>query len=60
MYYLFSIGDNIILIDFVEYFNVSEDKWQMHNLWKKGDEDVQAKLSAKLRVWFSCRGGDCM
>lgn len=47
-------------VDFVEYFNVSEDKWQMHNLWKVGDKDVQQKLSDKLRVWFSCRGGNCM
>jgi N-acetylglucosamine-6-sulfatase len=55
--------DNDIIfdaVDFVEYFNVSEDKWQMNNLWKTADKDVQAKHSAKLREWFSCRGGNCL
>lgn len=47
-------------VDFVEYFNLTEDTWQMRNLWKTGDQTAQRKLSQKLRVWFNCRGADCM
>jgi len=47
-------------VDFVEYFNLTDDTWQMRNLWKSADQTVQKKLSDKLRVWFNCRGDDCM
>merc|ERR1712048_1179875 len=40
-------------IDFVEYFNLTADTWQMHNLWKTGSQAAQAELSRKLRVWFT-------
>jgi len=46
-------------IDFVEYFSLSEDPWQMNNLWKKGDNATQSKLHDKLQVWFTCRGDSC-
>merc|ERR1712232_394522 len=46
-------------IDFVEYFNLTQDTWQMHNLWKVADQGTQEKLSKKLRAWFNCRGDDC-
>lgn len=46
-------------LDFVEYFNLSDDPWQMKNLWKQGDNVTQAKLHDKLRVWFTCRGDSC-
>lgn len=52
-------------LDFIEFFNITEDNWQMNNLWKKGATPakpqgaVQAKLHEKLHNWFNCRGADC-
>ncbi len=41
-------------------FDLTADNWQMHNLWKTGDKDVQSRLSEKLHGWFNCRGDECM
>jgi N-acetylglucosamine-6-sulfatase len=46
-------------VDFVEYFKLSKDPWQMKNLWKAGDNETQSKLHTKLRTWFNCRGDTC-
>ena len=45
-------------VDFVEYFNLTADNWQMHNL-RNESLDVQKKLSAKLHTWFNCAGDSC-
>lgn len=46
-------------VDFVEYFNLTEDRWQFRNLWKTGDQALQRRLSAKLREWYTCAGTSC-
>merc|ERR1712066_1051132 len=47
-------------IDFVEYFNLTEDTWQMNNLWKRTDHQAAQKhLHDKLRTWFMCKGDSC-
>merc|ERR1739844_91802 len=46
-------------VDFVEYFNLTEDTWQMNNLWNQ-TPSVESKLSQKLHLWFHCRGNTCM
>ena len=47
-------------VDFVEYYNLTADTWQMENLRDApGTEDVQKKLSAKLRMWLNCAGDSC-
>merc|ERR1712137_1062977 len=46
-------------VDFVEYFNLTEDAWQFRNLWKTGDEAIQKKLSEKLHTYYRCRGDGC-
>lgn len=59
-----SIGFGATDVDFIEYFNLTADNWQMDNLWKKGATPaapagpVQAKLHDKLHKWFNCRN-DC-
>jgi len=46
-------------IDFVEYFNLTEDKWQFRNLAKTGSPSVQKALSKKLHDWYRCKGNSC-
>ena len=47
-------------VDFVEYFNVTADNWQMNNLWKHEDAQAEQKiLHDKLHQWFQCAGETC-
>ena len=47
-------------VDFVEYFNLTADPWQMDNLWKHGmSNETQQLLHEKLHRWFRCQGGEC-
>jgi len=45
--------------DFVEYFNLTADLWQMDNLWKSGDNATQKLLHDKLFTWYACKGASC-
>ena len=45
--------------DFVEYFNLTADTWQMNNLWKTGDNATQKLLHDKLFDWYACKGANC-
>ena len=46
--------------DFVEYFDLQKDPWQMDNKWQRGlGNATQAKLHAKLHKWFQCQGDAC-
>lgn len=49
-------------VDFVEYFNVAADYWQMDNLWKRGGRGggpTQKKLHTNLHQWYKCKGDSC-
>lgn len=46
-------------VDFVEYYNVDEDPWQMHNLAKTAPETEVAPYSKRLRTWYNCVGDSC-
>eukprot|EP01064_Diplonema_japonicum_P016857 TRINITY_DN248_c5_g1_i1.p1 TRINITY_DN248_c5_g1~~TRINITY_DN248_c5_g1_i1.p1 ORF type:complete len:524 (+),score=102.46 TRINITY_DN248_c5_g1_i1:47-1618(+) len=54
-----TVFDNI---DFYEYYNVSNDPWQMDNIYnstlKANPGTIQA-LHNKLRMWFKCAGESC-
>jgi hypothetical protein len=51
---------NFTQVDFVEYYNLTADTWQMDNLRDApGTEGAQAKLKAKLHMWFDCAGDSC-
>lgn len=47
-------------VDFVEFFNLTEDRWQFRNLWKSGDQVSQKQLSEKLHEWYRCQGETCL
>lgn len=46
-------------VDFVEYFNLTADEWQMNNMWKTGDNATMELLKEKLYSWFDCSGASC-
>jgi hypothetical protein len=46
-------------VDFVEYFNLTSDNWQMNNLHKTAPNTTQQLLHDKLHKWFQCRGDSC-
>jgi len=47
-------------VDFVEYFNLTADNWQMNNLWNASSTAAaQAKLHTKLHAWYNCHGTAC-
>merc|ERR1712100_30153 len=46
-------------VDFVEYFNLEKDTWQMHNLWNKTEQATLDKLHSKVHSWFQCKGDSC-
>lgn len=46
-------------VDFVEYFNLTEDNWQMNNLWNKTQAATLDRLHAKVRRWYQCQGDSC-
>ena len=47
-------------VDFVEYFNLTTDTWQMDNLWKDAStKATQATLHTKLHAWYNCKGKSC-
>ena len=47
-------------VDFVEYFNLTEDSWAMDNLRDApGAAAAQQKLHAKLLAWYACSGDSC-
>lgn len=46
--------------DFVEYYNVTADPWEMDNLAAAGAAPgVLAERHAALRRWYSCAGASC-
>jgi hypothetical protein len=47
-------------VDFVEYFNLTEDSWQMKNLHKTAPNATLQVLHTKLHKWFECKGESCM
>ena len=47
-------------VDFIEYFNLTADNWQMKNLWHdSGTTAAQEKLHAILHKWYKCKGDEC-
>ena len=47
-------------VDFVEFFNVTTDNWQMDNMWNDtSTAATQAELHKVLRSWYDCRGDSC-
>ena len=46
-------------VDFLEYYDVDADPWQMNNLAKTAPKAELAPLKTKLRTWYSCAGSSC-
>merc|ERR1712232_240108 len=46
-------------ISFVEYYDLSKDPWEMHNLAKTTPAAKLAALRTRLRQWFQCAGASC-
>jgi N-acetylglucosamine-6-sulfatase len=46
-------------VDFIEYYNISEDFWQMHNLAKTVPDEKLASLHIRLHNWYTCAGSSC-
>ena len=51
-----TVFDNI---DFFEYYNISNDPWQMHNLYNATEKETLSSLHDKLRMWYKCAGETC-
>ena len=51
-----TVFDNV---DFVEYYNVSNDPWQMDNLYNFTKQGTLDGLHQKLRMWYHCAGDSC-
>lgn len=53
-------------VDFVEYYDNTQDTWQMNNLAPRGDpkffsnNKVGRALHASLHQWYNCRGATCL
>lgn len=53
-------GINFTRVDFVEYYNLTADTWQMNNLANASTtREAQDKLKKKLHQWFECVGDEC-
>ena len=53
-------GINFTRTDFVEFFNLTRDTWQMNNLWHDpATSATQQELRTKLHAWFACAGDNC-
>lgn len=65
IYAEFQTGDltdepvNFDKVDFVEYFDVDKDPWQMQNLAKTTPKADLAPLHARLHKWLHCSGNSC-
>jgi N-acetylglucosamine-6-sulfatase len=46
-------------VDFVEYYDLSEDDVQLKNLAKGLNAGDRARLSARVRQWLGCSGKSC-
>jgi len=46
-------------VDFVEYYNVNKDPWQMNNLAKTTSKADLSALHARLHKWYKCAGASC-
>mmetsp|Transcript_26042 Transcript_26042/g.67086 ORF Transcript_26042/g.67086 Transcript_26042/m.67086 type:complete len:502 (-) Transcript_26042:330-1835(-) len=46
-------------VDFVEYFDVAADPWQMRNLANSSEAAVVGDLHRELRRWYECAGDAC-
>lgn len=46
-------------IDFTEYYNLTADPWQMHNLAGALTEHVRSELHDRLHLWLGCAGTSC-
>lgn len=46
-------------VDFYEYYNASNDPWQINNVYKSTDKDVLNRLHNQLSQWFACAGDTC-
>eukprot|EP00930_Biecheleria_cincta_P015223 TRINITY_DN12775_c0_g1_i2.p1 TRINITY_DN12775_c0_g1~~TRINITY_DN12775_c0_g1_i2.p1 ORF type:complete len:587 (-),score=86.87 TRINITY_DN12775_c0_g1_i2:20-1537(-) len=46
-------------VDFVEYYDLSRDPWQQHNLADKIPSEAHAWFSKRLRNWYECSGPTC-
>ena len=46
-------------VDFVEYYDVGADPWQMHNLASALPAEKRGALSARLHEWLGCAGDAC-
>jgi N-acetylglucosamine-6-sulfatase len=55
------LGDGIEFdkVDFIEYFNLTQDNWQMMNLHKTAPNATLQLLHTKLHKWFQCKGDSC-
>ena len=56
-------------VDFVEMYNNTEDRWQMHNLIPNGATEGVAlqdgtssvgHLHAMVHQWYNCKGSTCL
>lgn len=45
--------------DFVEYYNVSADPWQMRNAVNDTPPERIAALHARVQQWYACKGAAC-
>ena len=43
-------------IDFREYYDLSTDPWQQHNIWNRSSAEIQGSLHAELVNMFTCSG----
>jgi N-acetylglucosamine-6-sulfatase len=46
-------------LDFVEYFDLSKDPWQMNNLAKTEPHTDLTTLHKRLHRWYKCVGASC-
>lgn len=46
-------------VSFVEFYNLTQDPWQMQNLAKTAPSETLAPLHTRLLQWFKCAGSSC-
>ena len=46
-------------VDFVEYYDVDKDPWEVNNLATIAPASVLAPLKKQLHKWFDCSGASC-
>jgi N-acetylglucosamine-6-sulfatase len=46
-------------VDFIEFYNVGKDPWQMHNMATTAPQEEIATLHKRLHKWYKCAGTSC-